>query len=181
VYSQSKNNLLVQINQIQLSEIFKMPIDFKVTYTDLSESTWVVDNITRQENYSLIIPDEKTIQRLEIDPENWILKKVSEIRFDKLGNGAIPDKFYLYPVYPNPFNAGVTIQFDLENASEVVLNIFDILGNSIWQQSDDFISGTHIINWDGKNHLGNNVPSGTYVVKISNGLLIKTRKMLLLK
>ena len=87
----------------------------------------------------------------------------------------------MYPVYPNPFNAGVTIRFHLENEGEVHLNIFDIIGNLVWQQSGGFVSGTHFIKWDGKNQLGNNVPSGTYVVEVNNGTLIKTRKMLLLK
>ena len=181
VYSQSDNNLLMQIIQIQGSDVFIMPIDIKATYKDESESTWVVDNAMRQQFYSLIIPNGKTIQKLELDPDNWILKKISEIRLDSLGNGIIPNEFYLHPVYPNPFNAGVTIRFDLENEGEVQLNIFDILGNHIWQQSGYFVSGAHFIKWDGKDQLGNKIPSGTYVVEVNNGILVKNRKMLLLK
>ncbi len=181
VYNQSDNNLLIQINQIQNSAVFEMPIDIKATYTDESESTWVVEDSIRQELFSLTIPDGKTIQTLELDPENWILKKISEIRLDTLGNTIFPVGFYLYPVYPNPFNAGVTIRFDLENEGEVHLNIFDISGNQVWQKTSNFVSGTQFIKWDGKNQLGNNVPSGTYVVEVNNGTLVKTRKMLLLK
>ena len=181
VYSQSDNNLLVRINQIQDSDIFEMPIDFKATYSDKSESTWVIENSVRHEYFSLTIPAGKTIQRLEIDPENWILKKVSEIRLDTLGITIFPKEFYLYPVYPNPFNTGVTIRFDLENEGEVVLNIFDIKGNNIWKQSGDFVSGTHFIKWDGKNQFGEKVPSGTYIVEVNNGTLVKTEKMLLLR
>ena len=181
VYNQSDNNLLIQINQIQNSAVFEMPIDIKATYTDESESTWVLENSIRQELFSLTIPDGKTIQTLELDPENWILKKISEIRLDTLGNTIFPVGFYLYPVYPNPFNAGVTIRFDLENEGEVHLNIFDISGNQVWQKTSNFVSGTQFIKWDGKNQLGNNVPSGTYVVEVNNGTLVKTRKMLLLK
>ena len=87
----------------------------------------------------------------------------------------------MYPVYPNPFNAGATIRFELENEGEVQLNIIDILGNKVWQLSDDFVSGTHLIKWNGKDQHGNSVPSGTYIVEASKGALIKTRKMLLLK
>ncbi len=181
VYSQSDNNLLVRINQIQDSDIFEMPIDFKATYSDKSESTWVIENSVRHEYFSLTIPAGKTIQRLEIDPENWILKKVSEIRLDTLGITIFPKEFYLYPVYPNPFNTSVTIRFDLENEGEVVLNIFDIKGNNIWKQSGDFVSGTHFIKWDGKNQFGEKVPSGTYIVEVNNGTLVKTEKMLLLR
>ncbi|NHZ85264.1 MAG: T9SS type A sorting domain-containing protein [Planctomycetia bacterium] len=181
VYNQSGNNLWVRINQIQNSKIFKMPIDIKATFTDASESTWVVQNTEISELFTLPIPDGKTIESIELDPDDWILKKISEIRLDTLGNSIIPNEFYLYPVYPNPFNAGVTIRFILKNEGEVQLNIFDLTGNRVWNQSAEFTIGTHAIKWDGKSQIGNNVPSGTYFIEVSNGTLIKTRKMLLLR
>ncbi len=185
VYSQSDNNLLVRINQIQSSDVFKMPIDVKVKYDDNSEQLWVVQNTQKSELFTLALPASSTVESIELDPDNWILKKISEIRFDPspdtTGNISIPKEFYLYPVFPNPFNAGVAIRFDLENEGEVQLNIFDILGNQVWQESGDFVSGTHFIKWDGKDQIGNSVHSGTYVVEVHNGTLIKTRKMLLLK
>lgn len=185
VYNQSDSNLLVRINQIQDSNIFEMPIDIKATFVDGSESTWVVQNTERNELFTLPIPDGKAIENIKLDPDNWILKKISEVRFDPsldtTGNITVPDEFHLYPVYPNPFNAGVTIRFVLENEGEVQLNIFDIKGNKVWQQSARFTAGNHFIKWDGKNLFGNNVPSGTYVVEANNGTLTKTRKMLLLR
>jgi flagellar hook assembly protein FlgD len=63
----------------------------------------------------------------------------------------------------------------------IQIHLIDIKGNRVWNQTGKFTVGTHFIKWDGKNKLGNNVPSGTYVVEASNGALIKTRKMLLLK
>ena len=181
VYSQSNNNLLVQINQIQDSELFKMPIDIKATYTDASESTWVVQNTRRSELFTLALTAGNTVQSIEIDPDEWILKKISEIQLDTTGNITVPDEFYLYPVYPNPFNTGVTIRFDLENEGEVQLNVFDITGKRIWQQSAKFGAGNHFVKWNGKNKFGVNVPSGTYFIEANNGTLIKTKKMLLLK
>lgn len=181
IYNQSDNNLLVRINQIQDSNIFEMPIDIKATFTDGSESTWVVQNTVRNELFTLPIPDGKAIENIRLDPDNWILKKISEIRFDTTGNITVPDEFHLYPVYPNPFNAGVTIRFVLENEGKVQLNIFDIAGKRIWQLSAKFSAGNHFIIWNGKNQHGNNVPSGTYFVEANNGTLIKTMKMLLLR
>ncbi len=181
VYSQSDNNLLVQINQIQESIVFKMPVDIKANFSDNSEQVWVVQNTQKSELFTLALPPSSTVESIELDPDNWILKKIYEIRLDTLGNGAIPDEFHLYPVYPNPFNAGVTIRFDLENEGEVKLNIFDITGKQVWQQSGDYKSGAHFIQWGGKDQVGNILPSGTYVVEVNNGNLIKTRKMLLLK
>ena len=180
-YNFSNDSLFVLIDQTQASEVFEMPIDIKATFTDNSEQLWIVQNSKRLESYALPLPIGKIINRIEIDPDEWILKKIVGVNLDTTNNIIIPQEFHLYPVYPNPFNAGVNIRFTLENEGEVQLNIFDIKGNKIWHQSTKFTEGTHLIKWDGKNQLGNQVPSGTYVVEASNGTLIKTRKMLLLK
>ena len=180
-YNFNSDSLFILIEQTQANEVFEMPIDIKVNFADNSEQLWVVQNTQKSELFTLALPTSSIVESIELDPDNWILKKISEIRRDTLGNGTIPDDFYLYPVYPNPFNAGVTIRFALENEGEVQLNVFDITGKRIWQQSAKFTIGTHVIKWDGKNQLGNKVPSGTYIIEVSNGTLIKTRKMLLLR
>jgi hypothetical protein len=158
-----------------------MPIDIKANFADNSEQSWVVQNTQKSELFTLALPASSIVESIKIDPDNWILKKISEIHLDTLDNGTIPDDFYLYSVYPNPFNTGVTIRFKLEDEVEVQLNVFDINGKRIWQKSAKFTIGTHSIKWDGKNLIGNKVPSGTYFIEVSNGTSIKTRKMLLLK
>jgi len=44
----------------------------------------------------------------------------------------IPAAFALYPAWPNPFNPGTTISFDVPEAAKVTLVIYDILGRTIW-------------------------------------------------
>lgn len=191
-YNYSNDSLFVLIEQTQGSEVFEMPIDIKATFTDASESTWVVQNAERSELFSLPILDSKTIESIELDPDEWILRKISGIRFDPIPdttrnipdttrNITVPKEFHLYPVYPNPFNAGATIRFAIEFEGEVQLNIFDITGKRIWQQSARFTAGNHFVKWNGNNQLGDKVPSGTYIVEVNNGVLVKTEKMLLLK
>ncbi|MFC1565977.1 M1 family aminopeptidase [Candidatus Neomarinimicrobiota bacterium] len=181
VYNQSDSYLNLLVKQTQASDIFTMPIDIKATFTDNTQYTWVINNTSREQLFTLNIPNGKQILEIEIDPDEWILKEVGEIRLDTTNNLIIADDFHLFPVFPNPFNAEVTIRFSLKNEAEVELNIFDIKGNNVWNNTGRFTAGTHLINWDGKNKFGNNVPSGTYVIEASNGALIRTCKMSLLK
>ncbi|RKY56991.1 MAG: hypothetical protein DRP89_00360 [Candidatus Neomarinimicrobiota bacterium] len=46
----------------------------------------------------------------------------------EVGQISIPEKFALYPAYPNPFNAATTIRFDLPEPAEANIKIYDILG-----------------------------------------------------
>jgi aminopeptidase N len=174
-YNFNSDSLFIQIEQTQANEVFEMPIDIKANFVNNSEQFWVIQNTQKNESFSFALPASSILESIEIDPDNWILKKISD------GTVVIPDDFYLYPVYPNPFNANVTIRFKLEDEGDVQLNVFDISGKRIWQHSAKFTIGTHSIKWDGKNLHGYKVPSGTYFIEASNGTLIKTRKMLLLK
>ncbi|MFC1786407.1 M1 family aminopeptidase [Candidatus Neomarinimicrobiota bacterium] len=170
-YNWSSNSLFVLIEQAQASEIFVMPIDIKVNFTDNSEQYWVVQNTERSELFTLPIQFGKTVESIELDPDEWILKEIEGIQ----------KEFHLYSVYPNPFSADVTIRFALANEGEVQLIIFDILGNKVWHHTAMFGVGDHLIKWDGKNQHGNKISSGIYFVEVSDGELTKTRKMLLLK
>ena len=181
IYNYSSDDLILLIEQTQPSEVFEMPIDIKATFTDNSEQFWVVQNNARWGLYTLPLSLGKTIESIELDPNEWILRKVEGIRVDTTGAFVIVNGLYLYPVYPNPFNASVTIRFTLENEGKVQLNIFDINGNRVWHHSTKFSAGTHFVKWNGKNILGDKVSSGTYIIEVNNGTLVKTEKMLLLR
>jgi len=43
----------------------------------------------------------------------------------------IPDKFILFNNYPNPFNPSTTIKFELKEASDVNLTVYDVTGKIV--------------------------------------------------
>ena len=43
----------------------------------------------------------------------------------------LPEKYWLYHNYPNPFNPATTISYDLKAWSRITLDVFDILGRNI--------------------------------------------------
>lgn len=94
-----------------------------------------------------------------------------------------PKSFELHQNFPNPFNPTTNINFELPNSSDVSLVVYDILGNEIKNliSNKNQTSGSHTVQWDGKNNSGLNVSSGVYFYKLISGDFSKTMKMLLMK
>lgn len=184
-YKQSGNELFIRVKQAQYSDIFEMPIDIKANYSDNSDQLWVVNNTIRDELFTIALPNNKTINSIEFDPDNWILKKVDNItrddQLDTTSSTGIPTEFHLYPVYPNPFNANTNIRFSVFEESEIILAIRDVTGRKIWEKTMLVKAGIHRIQWNGKDANGNKVSSGIYIIEVSNGVKFKTGKMLLLR
>ena len=75
-----------------------------------------------------------------------------------------PKKFELSQNYPNPFNPTTTIRFNLPEAGNVKLTLFNILGQEIKTLVNEFKeSGVHTINFD-----ASELNSGMYIYKIRN-------------
>jgi len=88
-----------------------------------------------------------------------------------------PKKFELSQNYPNPFNPVTTIRFNLPEAGNVKLTLFNILGQELKTLINGFKeSGVHTINFD-----ASELNSGMYIYKIEAGNFVQTRKMTLVK
>ncbi len=88
-----------------------------------------------------------------------------------------PKKFELSQNYPNPFNPITTISFNLPEAGNVKLTVFNILGQELKTLVNEFKeSGVHTINFD-----ASELNSGMYIYKIEAGTFVQTRKMTLVK
>lgn len=101
--------------------------------------------------------------------------------------GLNPDKFILYPNYPNPFNPGTNIKYYLPNNADVELRIVNSLGQIIYNKSFGGTSkGYHEFYWNGTNRNGLTVATGMYIYQIivnyeSGERKIFSNKMMLLK
>ena len=88
-----------------------------------------------------------------------------------------PSTFYLFQNYPQPFNPHTTIKYQIPKTSEVILKVFDVLGNEIETLVDQKKSaGVYEIDFDGAE-----LTSGIYFYSISTEEFRDTKKMLLLK
>jgi len=95
---------------------------------------------------------------------------------------AIPEKLGLSQNYPNPFNPETAIQFQLPEASHVVLKIFNMLGEEVRTLvNSQYQAGYHTIKWDGTDKNGNHVSNGVYLYRIQAGNFSRIMKMSLLR
>jgi hypothetical protein len=91
--------------------------------------------------------------------------------------GAHPIRFVLKQNYPNPFNPSTTIKYELPEAADVKLKVFDLLGREVSVLVNEIRSrGVHEVKFD-----GSSLASGVYVYKLRAGDFIQSRTMLLLR
>ena len=94
----------------------------------------------------------------------------------------IPERLSIRHAHPNPFNNSVSISFEMPNSKNVNLTIFDMKGRLIRQLSLGVLGiGSHKVLWDGKNDLGNNLPSGIYMAVLEIGDKFNVQKISLVK
>jgi hypothetical protein len=94
-----------------------------------------------------------------------------------------PYEYVLHENFPNPFNPETQIRFSLGGQENVKLVIYDIMGRQVrtLANGDSFNSGFHVLNWDGRDNIGEKVASGMYIYRIKAGDFIADKKMLLVK
>jgi hypothetical protein len=91
-----------------------------------------------------------------------------------------PKAFALIQNRPNPFAGSTTIRFDLPQAQDVTLDIFDTPGRRVARLADGwFPAGFHAVEWSRKSEGGSLAP-GVYLYRIEAGAFRAQKKMTLL-
>jgi endo-1,4-beta-xylanase len=97
-------------------------------------------------------------------------------------NKIIPKKFELFQNYPNPFNPTTIIKYNLPQASNVQINIYNVLGVKVKTLVNQFQNaGSYQINWNGSDDQNNSVASGIYVYRLESGDIKMLKKMILIR
>ncbi len=111
----------------------------------------------------------------------WVVQ-MTPVEWEQEDHAQLPKEFDLRQNYPNPFNPTTVIEYALPKASEVKIQIYNILGQKVRNLVDESQeAGYKTIHWDGKDDHGNEVSSGVYFYRIEAGDFIKCKKMTLLK
>jgi hypothetical protein len=96
----------------------------------------------------------------------------------------IVDSYSLEQNYPNPFNPSTKIKYSVPHSSNVVIKVFDILGNEIETLvNEEKAVGTYEITW-----YAEKLPSGIYFYRLQAvptgrqaGSFVEIKKMVLMK
>ena len=100
---------------------------------------------------------------------------------------ALPKQTALLPNYPNPFNPETWIPYELSEAANVVITIYNSVGKTVQtldlghQAAGVYRSKSRSAYWNGRNQLGEQAASGVYYYVLSANAFRTTGKMLLLK
>ena len=102
---------------------------------------------------------------------------------------ALPDQYELYQNYPNPFNPTTSIDFDLPEAANVTLKIYNLLGQEVATllNHEQFDGGNQTLDFD-----ASQLSSGVYIYRlvaqtmdddnnVTGQVFTQTKKMVLMK
>jgi len=94
----------------------------------------------------------------------------------------VPEEYYLSQNYPNPFNPSTTIEFNLDEADNVKMAIYNSSGELIKTLANNqYSAGTHQLKWNATDQSGANVAAGVYLYTLQTSNRSETKKMILLK
>ena len=90
---------------------------------------------------------------------------------------SIPASFELSQNYPNPFNPTTTLEYSISKSSNITLEVFNVLGQSVARLVDGNLTpGTYKTTFD-----ASKLSSGVYLYQLKANDFVQTRKMVLMK
>ena len=181
----SLDSLRISFYEWQSNRIYKYSVNCSV---DSIKWHSIIKNVWSEENEWTEIEFDSTSARyveliLQESNENtmasiWEIEFYGPDRFYKMNNGTeSPSSFMLSQNYPNPFNPSTSFKYSIAKQSNVLIRIYDIIGNEIETLVNEEKSvGTYELTWD-----ASNLPSGVYLYQLTAGDFIQTKKMILMK
>ena len=98
-----------------------------------------------------------------------------------------PQDTLLAQNFPNPFNPETWIPYQLSEATQVKIDIYNVSGHLVrsldlgWQPTGSYMTPSSAAYWDGKNAVGERVASGIYFYTLQTSDFAATRRMVILK
>ena len=119
------------------------------------------------------------------DTDPRILFAAKSLRQQLAKAGEIPSDTMLLPNYPNPFNPETWIPYQLADAADVSIFIYNTLGQPVrhleigHRHAGRYVEHSDAAYWDGRNDAGELVTSGVYFYSIEAGEFSASRKMVI--
>ena len=105
-----------------------------------------------------------------------------EVPFGDVNDNLHPITFDLHQNFPNPFNPVTSIGYDIPEACEVQISIYNVLGQQVKTLVNEAHQpGYYSVQWDGTNSAGTVLPNGLYIYTIDAGNFSSVKKLVLMK
>ena len=99
-----------------------------------------------------------------------------------IDNNFLPEEFFVSQNYPNPFNPTTLVDIHLPEKENLNVSIFNVTGRLVnILLNKNVEAGSYTVSWNGKDQLGQTVPTGIYFMKVVSGDQIVTKKLAYLK
>ena len=104
------------------------------------------------------------------------------VPYSSVNNNTVPVAGFLAQNYPNPFNPTTTINYEIKEAGNVTIAVFNIKGQKVATLVNEY----HNVNnyttvWNGINNNNESVSSGIYFYEMNTGDYTSVKKMILMK
>ena len=154
------NNLLVEVSQVPsgafLTQLFTQPLEISLKLKN-NKDTIIKINIENQTQKFYIDNIGEIEEVREIDPNNWLIKKIDTIYFENNLDLSNIDNFTfdLVEISPNPFQDKINITVNQLGTNNLI--VYNTIGEKI--NTSQFEKHISI---DARNY-----PSGTYILRIT--------------
>lgn len=176
---------------IELTTSGTVDIDYEITF-DVSGIDFSDENdatILKREDSSSEWENVKDIANTTVSFQNGFLKVTGLTSFSDFAIAEesntvsneretdFPTTFTLNQNYPNPFNPSTVINFGLPNASDVRIDLFNIIGQRVISITNQrYSAGWHNVTFN-----ASGLASGIYIYRIQAGSFVETKRMTLIK
>jgi len=144
----------------------------KIGFVEGHGTTTEINKYSYTDNLNGINGNSITYRLKQID-FNGSCEYSNEVLVSKI----LPVKFALEQNYPNPFNPSTKIKYSVPQLSNVVIKVYDILGNEITTLvNEESPAGEFEVEFG-----ASTLPSGIYFYRLLAGDFVETKKMVLMK
>lgn len=150
------------------SETVLFTMKFEVI-SDFTETASISFNssMTEAEAYN----HELDIMNIQLDGGEFVLNEYLNLNESEMST--------VLNAYPNPFSESTSLVFYLPENTEVMFDLYSLTGQCLWTYSQDFTSGKHTLEFNGRNNQGEKLSPGTYILRFRANNTLKNHKLII--
>jgi len=165
-WSQSGSQLDIvstQTASTTITPLFKMLVPYHIVYTDGTDTTVLLYQDSNLNAYS--VPVSKTIEKLEVDPDQWILHELNSL---SVGDDEKDNPLH-FTIGPNPAKDRINIYFSHKPQKNLQLSVYDLAGRILHEED---------ISADNKTADISRLLPGIYLLSVTDDTARMDRKLL---